>query len=143
MKVTDLLNISQNKQKIIIQCMWTRKGNSIFRVIKKLWLLAGYCCLKVHNQRKKQRGYFPPHSEVNSFIPACIKLKVSHLLSGSTIHSPSHSQPFGGRKYSLFSLIFPVTSENLWRPTSPEVPHFPKRRAWFSYCLRRKNKTVL
>ncbi|KAG7252047.1 hypothetical protein CRUP_018197, partial [Coryphaenoides rupestris] len=43
----------------------------------------------------------------------------SHLLSGSTNHSSSHSQPLGGMKYCCFSLIFPVTSENLLRPTSP------------------------
>ena len=37
----------------------------------------------------------------------------TYLLSGSTIQSPSHSQPFGGKKNSLLSFIFPVTSENL------------------------------
>lgn len=58
----------------------------------------------------------------------------THAFSGSMNQSPSHSHPLGGMKYSCFSFSLPVTSENLWRPTSPVVPHFPNTWAWFSYC---------
>lgn len=102
------------------------------------WLLLSSLKMFLSQENREELSLYS--LRLNSFIAACIKLKKSDLLSGSTIHSPSHSQPFGGRKYSLFSLIFPVTSENLWRPTSPEVPHLPNRRAWFSYCLRKKKK---
>lgn len=54
--------------------------------------------------------------------------------AGSTNQSPSHSHPRGGRKRSFFSFTFPVTSEHLWRPTRPVVPHLPSTKAWFSYC---------
>lgn len=60
--------------------------------------------------------------------------KHTHAFSGSINQSLSHSHPLGGMKYSCFSFSLPVTSENLWRPTSPVVPHFPKTWAWFSYC---------
>lgn len=58
----------------------------------------------------------------------------THAFSGSMNQSDSHSHPLGGMKYSFFSFNLPVTSENLWRPTSPVVPQFPKTLAWFSYC---------
>lgn len=58
----------------------------------------------------------------------------THAFSGSMNQSPSHSHPLGGMKYSCFSFSLPVTSENLWRPTSPVVPQFPNTWAWFSYC---------
>lgn len=58
---------------------------------------------------------------------------ITHHRSGSTNQSPSHSHPRGGRKRSCLSFTFPVTSENLWRPTKPVVPHLPNTWAWFSY----------
>lgn len=50
---------------------------------------------------------------------------ITHAFSGSMNQSSSHSHPLGGMKYSCFNFSLPVTSENLWRPTSPVVPHFP------------------
>lgn len=66
----------------------------------------------------------------------------THAFSGSINQSDSHSHPLGGMKYSFFSLRLPVMSENLWRPTSPVVPHFPNILAWFSYCKKQKGTMV-
>lgn len=76
------------------------------------------------------------HNKSSYFFLFPIYFYDTYQFSGSTYQSPSHSQPRGGRKHSCFSLTFPVTSENLWRPTRPVVPHFPKTWAWFSYCQR-------
>lgn len=67
---------------------------------------------------------------------------MTHVLSGSTRQSPSHSQPTGGKKYSCFSFTLPVTSENLLRFSRPVVPHFPRTWAWFSYCERDNEQTL-
>lgn len=63
----------------------------------------------------------------------------THAFSGSITQSPSHSHPLGGMKYCCFNFSLPVTSENLWRPTSPVVPHFPNTLAWFSYCNEKED----
>lgn len=68
---------------------------------------------------------------------------ITHAFSGSMNQSSSHSHPLGGIKYCCFSFSLPVTSENLWRPTSPVVPHFPNTWAWFSYCNAKRNNPLL
>lgn len=63
--------------------------------------------------------------------------------AGSTNQSSSHSHPRGGRKRSCLSFTFPVTSENLCRPTRPVVPHLPSTQAWFSYCGRKAGDSAI